>query len=42
MIYKFFDKKILGSGVATSTNEQLSKELNKVITGNLKKSIFNI
>ena len=33
MVYKFFDKKLTGSGVSTEVkyNEQLAKELHKAI-----------
>ena len=36
MVYKFFDKKLTGSGVSTEVkyNEQLAKELHKAIIKN--------
>ena len=39
MVYKFFDKKLKGSGVNTEVkhNEQLPKELHKAIIRNFKK-----
>ena len=52
MVYKFFDKKIKGSGVTLASksaiksipqNEQLAKELHNSLLENFKKeSIFNI
>ena len=43
MVYKFFDKKSKGSGVATNEikqNLQLAKELHKPIIRNFKKRTF--
>ena len=37
MVYKFFDKKSDGSGVATVPNHQLSNELHGPITRRLKR-----
>ena len=38
MVYKFFDKKSSGSGIAaTKPNYQLANELHKQIIGKLKK-----
>ena len=40
MIYKFFDKKSSGSGVANEPNYQLANELHKPIIKNLRKEKF--
>ena len=37
MVYKFFDKKSKGSGIADESNYQLSDELHKAIIRNFKK-----
>ena len=37
MVYKFFDKKSLGSGIAMLQNKQLAEELHKPIIRRLKK-----
>ena len=37
MIYKFFDKKSSGSGIASETNYQLANELHKTIIKNFQK-----
>ena len=37
MVYKFFDKKSTGSGIANKQNIQLAKELHKAIIRNFKK-----
>ena len=40
MVYKFFDKKSNGSGVATKPNFQLANELHRQIIRKFKKSLF--
>ena len=43
MVYKFFDKKSKGSGIANEPNYQLVNELHKAIIKKLKKeSLFII
>ena len=42
MIYKFFDEKSSGSGIANEPNYQLANELHKPIIKNFKKSLFII
>ena len=37
MLYKFFDKKSSGSGIATEPNDQLANELHKQIIKKFKK-----
>ena len=37
MIYKFFDKKSIGSGITNGSNYQLANELNKPIIKKFKK-----
>ena len=37
MVYKVFDKKFTGSGIANKQNIQIAKELHKVIIRNFKK-----
>ena len=43
MLYKFFDKKLKGSGVniQTEPSEKLAEELHKPIIRNFKKELFN-
>ena len=38
VVYKFFDKKSLGSGIAMLQNKQLAEELHKPIIRRFKKS----
>ena len=40
MVYKFFDKKSSGSGIANEPNYQLANELHKPIIRKLKKEEF--
>ena len=40
MIYKFFDEKSSGSGIANEPNYQLANELHKPIIKNLRKEKF--
>ena len=40
MVYKFFDKKSSGSGIANEPNYQLADNLHKPIIKKLKKSLF--
>ena len=40
MVYKFFDKKSTGSGIANEPNYQLANELHKPILKNLRKEKF--
>ena len=40
MVYKFFDKKSSGSGIANEPNYQLANELHKPITKKLRKEKF--
>ena len=42
MVYKFFDKKLVGCGIANNSkqNIQLAKELHKPIIKNFKKEQF--
>ena len=37
MVYKFFEKKFSGSGIANEPNYQLANELHKLITTKFKK-----
>ena len=41
MVYKFFDKKSSGSGVATEPNYQLANELHRQIIRKIKRKIFS-
>ena len=40
MVYKFFDKKSSGSGVATVSNYQLANELHREIIKDLREEMF--
>ena len=40
MVYKFFDKKSSGSGVAPEPNHQLANELHRQAIRKFKKSLF--
>ena len=40
IVYKFFDKKSSGRGIASESNYQLAKELHKLIIQKLKKKKF--
>ena len=40
MVYKFFDKRSSGSGIANEPNYQLADKLHKPIIKKLKKSLF--
>ena len=42
MVYKFFDKKSSGSGIANEPNYQLANEIHKPIIRKFKKSLFII
>ena len=42
MVYKFFDKKSSGSGIANEPNYQLADELHTPIIKKFKKSLFII
>ena len=41
MVYKFFDKKSSGSGVANEPNYQLASELNKQIIKKFKRKVYS-
>ena len=40
MVYKFFDKKSIGSGISNEPNYQLAEELHKPIIRKFKKEKF--